>query len=371
MSGLESGDDFSSDVAVGDWVIAPKPDFSPRSFRWRERFKSTRETLLHHLCLAFDEARAQAKWVPGDRVGVILASTKGVTEDFVWQDVEASSSGSSSDPLTPLLDEMLVRMSVVPRQRICVSNACASSLAALALAKTWMSIGRVDDVVVLACDAIDSFVLHGFHQLRVLTTERTRPFSAERSGFFLGDGAACLILSNSVGADVSLIDARFDSEGYAVTRPSHSGASLLRACRALDAGSREIDLVIAHGTATRANDEVEDRVFSVLFSSEKREKPWITGTKWLIGHTLGACGLLDVVAAREVLLRQKAFSILTTPVADPAFAGRYLTSDVSGHLTAVPAGHARFENILVTSLGFGGVHGAALVGINADRNGRL
>jgi 3-oxoacyl-[acyl-carrier-protein] synthase-1 len=355
MSGLDSGNDFTSVVSFETWPVTPKSDFSPRAFRWAERANSARENLLHHLTLSFNEARSEAQagasWKPDGRVGVILASTKGVTEDFVWSQ---AASADQRDPLSPLLDEMISRMAISVRERICISNACASSLAALAVAKTWLSAGRVDDVIVLACDAIDSFVLHGFHQLRVLTNERTRPFSAERSGFYLGDGAACLILSNRVTAAVSFIDARFDSEGYAVTRPSRSGESLLRACRSLEGGAQSTDLVIAHGTATRANDEVEDRVFASLFPVEK---PPITGTKWLIGHTLGTCGLLDVICARAVLMRQNAFRLMTTPEVDPTFVGRYLTS-IASHQPS------KLETVLVTSLGFGGVHAAALVGLN-------
>ena len=105
----------------------------------------------------------------------------------------------------------------------------------------------------------------------------------------------------------------------------------------------------AHGTATRANDETEDRVFSALFD----RSPWITGTKWMIGHTLGASGLIDTIVAREVIRSGRAPALMTTKSIDPVFKGRYITE----HAKTLPA-----KKVLVTSLGFGGVHGAALVG---------
>ncbi len=364
MRGLDSGEDFSSAVSVAGWSVAPNPDFSPRAFRWAKRADLARENLLYHLTASFEEARADSGWRPEERVGVILASTKGVTEDLVWSPKSPTGVVNSDekltdtrDPISPLLDEMISRMGVTVRDRVCVSNACASSLAALALAKTWIAAGRVDDVVLFACDAIDSFVLNGFHHLRVLTTEQTRPFSGDRSGFHLGDGAACLIVSGRATSGVSFIDARFDSEGYAVTRPSQSGESLLRACRSLNGGVLSVDLVIAHGTATQANDAVEDRVFASLFG---KQRPLITGTKWLIGHTLGTCGLLDVIAARAVLIRQKTFSLMSTAQADPTFVGRYLTSDCPQKTTDL-------KTVLLTSLGFGGVHAAALIGLTPER----
>jgi 3-oxoacyl-[acyl-carrier-protein] synthase-1 len=213
-------------------------------------------------------------------------------------------------------------------------------------------------VVVLACDAVDSFVLHGFHQLRVVSLDRTRPFASNRSGFHLGDAAACVLLSKKIESEFRLVDARIDSEGHAATRPSHSGESLLRAARQLHSiDSLPPELVIAHGTSTQANDVTEDRVFTALFA-ESKMKPAITGTKWSIGHTLGAAGLIDVIAAVEVLKSQKAFSIFTTDTVDSAFESSYLVR-TPGAPALRPLDVSR---VLVTSLGFGGVHAAALVG---------
>jgi 3-oxoacyl-[acyl-carrier-protein] synthase I len=248
--------------------------------------------------------------------------------------------------------------SLAPEAKICVSNACASSLAAIATAKTWLKAKRVDHAVIFACDAIDSFVLHGFHHLRVLSPDRTRPFAANRTGFHLGDAAACLILSskNKSADGLELIDAQIDSEGHAATRPSQSGESLLRACKNLLASREQVtpDLVIAHGTSTQANDVTEDKVFKSLFEGSEK-KPRITGTKWSVGHTLGTAGLLDVIAACEVLKSQKVFALRTTDGIDPAFEGSYLLA------SELQNSDRPLKSILVTSLGFGGVHAAALV----------
>ena len=338
MSGLNAGRNYLTRVPTESWPV--KPTFEPFAFRFPEREQSVRETLLKHLSLSFHEALG-ARDLEGT-YGVILASTKGLTEDVVW------TSSSDIDPLTPLLDDFISRHQLKPSRKICVSNACASSLAALALARMWLV--DLDHVIVLAADSVDSFVLHGFNGLRVLTNEVVRPFDGKRSGFYLGDAAACVLLSRKISSDTQLIDARFDSEGYAVTRPSHSGESLLRACRQIE-GVLGAELVIAHGTATRANDETEDRVFSALF--ESAAPPAITGTKWMIGHTLGASGLIDTIVAREAIRAQSSTALMTTKHIDPKFKGRY----VLGHTQVMP-----IKKVLVTSLGFGGVHAAALVG---------
>lgn len=361
MRALETGHDALMPVPTSTWNVTPKAGFEPRAFRWKDRSTSIRTLLLSKLIETFKEASktTPAEILKSDRLGVILASTKGFTEDFVWS---RDSQPAHLDPLTPLLDDVIEAFALRPQAKLCVSNACASSLAAIATAKTWLKAKRVDHVIVFACDAIDSFVLHGFHHLRVLSQDRTRPFAANRTGFHLGDAAACVILSSkNKGVDgLEIIDAQIDSEGHAATRPSQSGESLLRACRNLaglgPAVNESVDLVIAHGTSTQANDVTEDKVLKALF--EKSEgKPKITGTKWSVGHTLGTAGLLDVIAACEVLKTQKMFALRTTDGIDAAFENSYLTSPELATLKMVRP----LKRVLVTSLGFGGVHAAALV----------
>ncbi|RYZ76792.1 MAG: hypothetical protein EOP05_03980, partial [Proteobacteria bacterium] len=266
MHALHSGTDALALVPTSGWKVPPKPGFEPRAFRWKDRDQNPKETirslLTRKLKASFDEAISNLKL--DARVGVILASTKGFTEDFVWNE----GASLQVDPLTPLLDDTIEACGLSPEMKLCVSNACASSLAALAVAQTWLKADRVDHVIVFACDAIDSFVLHGFQHLRVLSPDRTRPFSGDRSGFHLGDAAACVILSNKKPSAYRLIDAQIDSEGHAATRPSHSGESLLRACRNLkEIATHPPDVVIAHGTSTQANDVTEDRVLSTLFAA--------------------------------------------------------------------------------------------------------
>lgn len=380
IEALHTGLDRLAVVPSKPWSVPAKAGFEPRAFRFASRSRvgnerSVRALLTTQTVATFHEALASARLdlsalsLNGARLGVIFASTKGFAEDLVWNEDEAKLP-SKMDPLTPLMVDVIAACGLKPSVSVCVSNACASSLAALSLAKVWLNIGRAEHVIVFAADAIDSFVLHGFHHLRVLSGDRTRPFAKDRSGFHLGDAAACVILSSTIGSDIELIDAQIDSEGHAATRPSDSGESLLRACRKLNTGVEKVDLVIAHGTSTRANDATEDRVFSTLF--EKSKAPWITGTKWSVGHTLGASGLLDVIAASEVLRTQELFKLHTTSKIDPEFQARYLINQdgLKDGPNEAPKeaqeedrpAEASVASVLVTSLGFGGVHAAALVG---------
>ena len=108
---------------------------------------------------------------------------------------------------------------------------------------------------------------------------------------------------------------------------------------------------IASATGTILNDAAEDEVYYELFGTRIP----VTGTKWCIGHTLGTSGAMDIIAACEVLKNQKAFGLATTEDLDPNFKSQYLIK-----IKTFPNS---FKNILVSSLGFGGLHAVAEVGL--------
>jgi 3-oxoacyl-[acyl-carrier-protein] synthase-1 len=204
----------------------------------------------------------------------------------------------------------------------------------------------VDQVLLLAADCVGPFVTHGFQSLQALTQERCRPFSPERSGLQLGEAAAAVLLSSQPQSqqDPRIKHVGVDAEGSAVTRSLSAGASLARAC----VGFTTPDLVIAHGTGTRINDPIEDKVLSSLFDPSEF---WVTATKGCIGHTLGASGAIDLIAACEVLKNQRAFGITHFTSPDPEWNCRYLAAPES----------KPWSRIMMTSLGFGGIHAAAMI----------
>jgi 3-oxoacyl-(acyl-carrier-protein) synthase len=146
------------------------------------------------------------------------------------------------------------------------------------------------------------------------------------------------------------------SDGSPVTRPSASGEGLRKACLQIPGiqGRNVPDLIVAHGTGTVMNDAAENEAFESVFGDRVSGIP-VTGTKWSVGHTMGASAAVDLVAACEVLRRQSAFRLANTDEVDPSFRGRYL------HASAELQEPFHAERVLVTSLGFGGVHAAALV----------
>ncbi|MEQ1878116.1 MAG: beta-ketoacyl synthase N-terminal-like domain-containing protein [Bdellovibrionia bacterium] len=340
-----SVEDFWLGLCEGRDHSSPDP-MGVRVCKWKETADSAGDDLNRQLLLAWEQCLTglgmdSLKRVH-DRLGVIFASTKGLTDDYVWSGMPVA-----IDPLAPVLRAFLDSAKLRPARQICVSNACASSLAALFLAERWLAKGAADTVLIIAADTIGPFVTRGFSALKALAPAKARPFDRNRQGFYLGDAACALLVSrgDARGAGgVQVGGVALDSEGFAVTRPSAGGESLARACSKI---KDRPDLIIAHGTATPANDQIEDRVFGELYKAP------ITSTKWSIGHTLGASGAMDMIAACEVIKRETVFTLANTTEVDPTFKSEILSKG--------PARKFSGANILVSSLGFGGTHGAALL----------
>lgn len=381
-SALRDGRDCSRPVFQAE-VAGKIPEIEnraaiPQGFRaclWAERRGTDGEVLsasdlLHaHLFIAWKKMieclpegwkmRIDPSSMNGRRLGIILCSTKGQIDDWIWKP-SVSDEEMNRDPITPVLERFLRDAGITPSLRTTVSNACASSLSGLFLAKLWISQGRADDVVVLAADRIGPFVARGFDSLKVLTGSQVRPFSIERDGLRLGEAAAAIFLSAEVDRDRpiawELEAVGLDAEGYSATRPSASGESLRRACLKLPLiGENPPDFVIAHGTGTQLNDSAEDRVFEGFFGRSAPRKAPVTGTKWAIGHTLGASGAMDLIAACEVIRRQEVFRLATTETVDPGFGAHYLGRFEETSLSF------EAKRGWITSLGFGGIHAAASV----------
>ncbi len=338
-----------------DHLIQGKINTDPRwSFHLNDgdEKKSSQEVLTQQLCLAWDQAKRAFN--PDQAFGVILASTKGCIDDFIWNQ-ERPEKTLALDSITPVLESFLKAAELSPAESICVSNACASSHAALFLGAEWIRQGRVKQVLVLACDRVGDFVLKGFQSLHALTENIPKPFAAARDGLKLGEAAAAILLGTPSHPDLESYELRgvgLNTEGYAVTRPSPSGESLKRAFQQLKneikSDSDFPDFIIAHGTATKLNDSTEDKIFTELFSNQSIP---VSGTKWCIGHTLAASGAMDVIAACQAIKTRQLFSLASTIEIDPAFHAHYLDASKKSDSSI-----NTINRVLVSSLGFGGIH---------------
>jgi 3-oxoacyl-[acyl-carrier-protein] synthase I len=177
--------------------------------------------------------------------------------------------------------------------RYTISTACSSSANAFASAKRLLAAGRCDAAVVGGADSLCRLTLNGFDALEALSPELCNPFSANRKGLNIGEGAAVFLMTRSPAA-VRLYGIGESSDGYHMSAPDPEGRGAEIAIRAALAQAAlepsGVGYVNLHGTATQKNDEMESRVVARLFGAATP----CGSTKSLIGHTLGAAGAQEL-----------------------------------------------------------------------------
>jgi 3-oxoacyl-[acyl-carrier-protein] synthase II len=241
-----------------------------------------------------------------------------------------------------------------------ISNACATGVSAIGRLFRRIRSGTCEIGLAGGYDTLTRFIQLGFDSLGALTTGTCTPFDLGRSGFFIGDASAMLVLESLDSA--TRRGARIHGEivGYGESLDSHhpthpdpDGRGLARAMtQALEMGGvapASVDYINAHGTGTPANDAAEARgILRALGDDAGRRVP-VSSTKALVGHTLGAAGAIEECFCLLALER----GFLPVQVApdrpDP---------DCPLNLVRSPEGRPRIT--LNNSLGFGGANGVLL-----------
>ncbi|PUA19787.1 beta-ketoacyl-ACP synthase [Glaciimonas sp. PCH181] len=172
------------------------------------------------------------------------------------------------------------------------SSACASSAKAMVSAGRLIRMGLCDAVLTGGVDSLCAFTVSGFGALASVSDARCNPFSVNRNGINIGEGAA-LFLMSAQPATVALRGWGESSDGYHISAPDPTGSgahiAITQALGRAGIGPSEIDYVNLHGTATQQNDAMESHVVNALFG----ERVAASSTKATTGHTLGAAGAIE------------------------------------------------------------------------------
>lgn len=253
-------------------------------------------------------------------------------------------------PLAAVEAELGVRAVVVQ-----ILAACASSTVALGLGCRWLEAGLFDWVIAGGYDALSGFVASGFDALGALTKDTPLPFREDRDGMALGEGAALVALHNGASSAGlgRVLGFGMSADAVHITAPDATGTGLARAAQfALEDagfGAEAIDLVSAHGTATRFNDAAETNALRRIFGS--RRIPLLP-FKAVIGHTLGAAGALEALSAWDAL----ACGMI------PAVPGRGAVLDDRQIWLARVHERSSVRTALKLSAAFGGTNAALVLG---------
>ena len=199
------------------------------------------------------------------------------------------------------------------------STACSSSSVSIGEASRRIASGEVDVAIAGGAEAcLNVGTLKAWEALRTLAVEdpadpaaSCKPFSRDRTGLVLGEGAAMLVLEERDRAMARGAPIHAEIAGYGlatdathITRPSVEGQAAALAAALADAriDPEEIGYINAHGTGTQANDGAETAAIKRVFGERARRIP-VSSTKSMHGHLLGAAGALELVVAIEAMAR--------------------------------------------------------------------
>ena len=323
------------------------------------------------------EAMAQARLDVTDversrRVGLVLG-TGGGGLAFVERQYEGYFLGGKASPFAVvggthgnLAGELSITLGLRGPSHV-LSTGCASSTDALGYARLLVRAGLCDAVVVGGADApIAPGILRGFERMGVVSTRRhedpacaSRPFSASRDGFVLGEGAWMFVVERRDLADApplaTLAGYGSTSDAYHRVQIAPDVAECVRAMSdaLADASlsANDLDAANLHGTGTDMNDRLETAAMHKLLGRRAGEVP-MSSTKSTIGHPQGAGGAAGVAAA--VLSARRGSVHPTANLDDP---------DPACDLDYVPlvARESRPRSILCNCIAFGSKNSAVVV----------
>ena len=236
-----------------------------------------------------------------DRVGIVLGtstSSIGSTEDaYRALDAEGRFPAGMTSPALQSLNSLTAFVREVTGlggPAFTVSTACSSSAKVFCSAARMLQLGMADAVVVGGVDSLCASTLFGFHALGLVSDEPCRPFAADRRGINLGEAAGFALLERGAGPR-RLLGAGESSDAHHMSAPDPAGAGAEIALDAALATARidaaAIEHVQLHGTGTQHNDAAE----SALLARRYTAATIASSTKGMVGHTLGAAGILGSV----------------------------------------------------------------------------
>jgi len=324
VCGIDTITDFSTeDIAAK--VAGKIKDFNPEESGLDKPFVRKSDPFAIYALAAANQAIAQSGLVSGEnidpyRLGVYISSGIGGFNTFVNECTKMITEGPKwiSPSFVPNLISNIAGAHVAIKHKACgpcVDNvsACAGGTNAIGEAYRAIKDGYADAIITGGAEA--TFVplaLAAFASARALTKAEdpnyaSLPFSADRGGFVLGEGAGVIVLeeyehAKARGAEILAVICGYGNtcDAHHVTAPNPDGTTQCAAIRqALDqAGytSNDVLHINAHGTGTHLNDATEVKAFKLALG-EDACKAHICSTKSMTGHLLGAAGGVEAIAA--------------------------------------------------------------------------
>ncbi len=252
---------------------------------------------------------------------------------------------------------------------ISLSTACASGATSIQLGVETIRRGETDAALCVGTEgSVNPEGLVRFSLLSALSTQNdppqgaSKPFSKNRDGFVMAEGAGALVLESyeaavARGATILGVVAGCGelTDSFHRTRSSPDGKPIIGCVRKAlaDAGMtvEQIDHINAHGTATPENDKMEYLAISAVFGERAKQIP-VSSNKSMVGHTISAAGAVEAVFSLLTLEHQRIPPTINYDIPDPA-----IQFDVVGNT----ARDARVTAVMSNSFGFGGQNASLIL----------
>ena len=353
-------------------VAGEVKDFDPEEYmdrRVARRMGRFSQFAMAGTAQALRQADLDLEDTDRDRVGVLLGNgIGGLEESQKGVRTIDSRGGMRLDPfyfpkMLPNMASAHVALNFGARgYNNTVITACAAGTQAIGDAMDLVRAGRVDVCITGGSEAsLCELGLSGFAVIRSLSLNNdepqkaSRPFDAERDGFVAAEGAGIMILESEEHAKSRNAPILAEVAGYGacsdafhVVAPSEDGDGAMRAMReALEDAhveTTEVGYINAHGTSTQLNDKSETLAIKKLFGEDAYRVP-ISATKSMVGHSFGAAGAVESVAAVQTIVNRVIHPTINLEHPDPEC-----------DLDYVPEGarEADVDVVLKNSFGFGG-----------------
>lgn len=354
----------------------------PIAYEFTRSQRKTMGPVAYYACQVAKDVLASSghtqDFISSGRLGVAFGSTHGsptVQRDIYktfFQNLESEySSIGAVDYLRSMVHTTAVnitRMFGITGRVIASSTACTTSSQAIGFGYEMIKYGMQDAMICGGADEYDTTTVAVFDNLLACSTaynetpERTpRPFDRKRDGLVVGEGGGALLLEEFTAAKkrgapilAEIIGFSCNNNGGDLILPNLQGiTSTLRLALAdAQVQSSEIDYISAHATATKMGDIIESQAIEAVYGN----RPYVTGLKSYTGHTMGACGVIELIMTLYMMDEGFIAPTLNLEEVDPRCASLRFTSEVLRRKTNIAA---------VQNFAFGGVNTCLLI-----KNGR-
>jgi len=367
---FEAGPEYATRIA------AEVKNFDPTAFMEKKKIKEVSRFIPFAMAatrMALEQADLQLTEAERDRAGVFIGVGLGGLENLERCTLTLKERGPGK--VSPYFIPSLIANMAAGQVSIAFgfrgpslahTSACSSSAHAIGEALRWMQRGDADVMIAGGAEAtITPIGIGGFSAMFALSRRNdeperaSRPWDRGRDGFLCGEGAGTLILETLTrakkrGAKIfaELVGYAATSDAYHITKPAPNGESGARAMRLALQDARlaptQIEYINAHGTSTPAGDAEEAKAIADVFGAHALDKKlWVSSTKSMMGHLLGAAGAVEAAVCIKAM--ETGLIPPTINLEDP---------DPEPKLDFIPlkARERRVRHVLSNSFGFGGTN---------------